>query len=149
MTKCLPLRYQFSKLKNRQVKVQFSGGALLLREADRKLGITNQLAKLFPNQRKQNKVTHSLLTMLKQRIYGIVLGYEGLNDHSNLRNCPALQTTVGVMDNMASPYTLCRLESQADRKFAVEAHRIMIDNFIASFRSQPRQLILDFGTVER
>jgi hypothetical protein len=91
MTKCIPLSYQFSKLKNRKVEVQFSGGeissdggALLLREADRKLGITNQLAKLFPDQRKQNKVTHSLLTMLKQRIYGIALGYEDLNDHSNL-----------------------------------------------------------------
>ncbi len=52
------------------------------------IGITNELAKIFPDKRDSDKITHTILTMLKQRIYGIALGYEDLNDHDNLRKCP-------------------------------------------------------------
>lgn len=155
MTKCISLNYQFSKVKNRQVAINFAGGdissdggALLLKEADTRLGITSRLAKLFPDNRDPNKITHSLISMLKQRIYGIALGYEDLNDQNDLRKCPALQTTIGTMDNMASASTLCRLENKADRKFAVEAHKIMIDSFIASHKVAPKQLILDFDATD-
>lgn len=155
MTNCISLNYQFSKVKNRQVAINFAGGdissdggSLLLKEADNRLGITSNLAKFFPDSRDQDKITHSLVSMLKQRIYGIALGYEDLNDQTNLRKCPALQTTVGVIEDMASASTLCRLENQADRKFAVEAHKIMIDSFIASHNKPPKQLILDFDATD-
>ncbi|WP_250312048.1 transposase [Rickettsia endosymbiont of Oedothorax gibbosus] len=77
MTNCTGLIYQ-SKVKNRQIEINFTGGnissdggVLLLREADKRLGLTNELAKIFPDKRDSDKITHTILTMLKQRIYGI------------------------------------------------------------------------------
>ena len=98
MTNCIPISYQFSRIKNRKIEINFSGGEissdgglLLLREADRKLRLTDALAVLFPDKRNPYRIRHSTLTMLKQRIYGIALGYEDLNDHDKLRKCSALQ----------------------------------------------------------
>lgn len=155
MTNCISLNYQFSKVKNRKLEINFTGGdisrdggALLLKEADNRLGITNQLEKMFPDQRDPSKIIHSLTTMLKQRIYGIALGYEDLNDHDNLRKCLALQTTVGTDQDMASSSTLCRLENKANRQFAVDVHKMMIDKFIASYTTAPDELILDFDATD-
>jgi hypothetical protein len=155
MTNCISSNHQFSKVKNRQIAINFAGGdissdggALLLKEADTRLGITKQLEKFFPDNRDPNKITHSLISMLRQRIYGIALGYEDLNDQNDLRKCPVLQTTVGVIEDMASASTLCRLENKANRKFAVAAHKVMIDNFIASYKEEPKQLILDFDATD-
>ena len=87
-----------AKIKNRKLEINFTGGeissdggSLLLREADKKLNLTNDLAKYFPDRRKPELIIHNVVTMLRQRIYGIALGYEDLNDHDNLRNylCPA------------------------------------------------------------
>lgn len=155
MTKCISSNSIFSKVKNRQIEVNFTGGdissdggALLLKEADKRLGITQSLTKLFPDNRDQGKITHSLISMLRQRIYGIALGYEDLNDQNNLRKCPSLQTTIGVIEDLASASTLCRLENKADRKFAVATHQVMIDSFIACYKTPPKQLILDFDATD-
>lgn len=155
MTNCIPLSYQFSKIKNRQIEINFTGGEissdgglLLLREADRKLGLTDSLAGLFPDKRNPDRITHSTLTMLKQRIYGIALGYEDLNDHDKLRKCPALQTASDRLEDMASSATLCRFENGVDRNFIVEAHVTIIDKFIESFATPPKELILDFDATD-
>ncbi len=154
MTNCTGLIYQ-SKVKNRQIEINFTGGnissdggVLLLREADKRLGLTNELAKIFPDKRDSDKITHTILTMLKQRIYGIALGYEDLNDHDNLRKCPALQTSIDTLDDMASSSTLCRLENKADRGFALKAHKVMIDKFVESHKTVPKQLTLDFDATD-
>ena len=91
MTHCTLSNYVFSTLKSRKIEVNFKGGninsdggVLLLREADRRLGISDGIAKLFPDQRDPSRITHHVLTMLKQRVYGIALGYEDLNDHDTL-----------------------------------------------------------------
>ena len=155
MTNCIPLSYQFSKIKNRQIEINFTGGEissdgglLLLREADRKLGLTDSLAGLFPDKRDPDRITHSTLTMLKQRIYGIALGYEDLNDHDKLRKCPALQTASDRLEDIASSATLCRFENGVDRNFIVEAHVTIIDKFIESFATPPKELILDFDATD-
>jgi len=155
MTNCIPLSYQFSKVKSRQIEINFKGGdissdggVLLLREADKRLGITNDLAKMFPDKRDASKITHSMQTMIKQRIYGIALGYEDLNDHDNLRKCPAMQTSVDTIDDMASNSTLCRMENNADREFAIKTHELMIGKFMESYKSAPKQLILDFDATD-
>lgn len=155
MTKCIPSNSPFSNVKNHKVKVNFNGGevssdggALLLSEIDRKLALTASLSKLFPDERDQSKVTHSIQSMLKQRIFGIALGYEDLNDHDLLRNCPALQTTVGQTSSLASSATLCRLENKANRNFIIEAHKVIIDQFIASYTTPPKELILDFDATD-
>jgi len=155
MTKCIALSNQFSKVKNRQIEINFTGGdissdggVLLLREADKRLGITAELARMFPDKRDTSKVAHSIETMIKQRIYGIALGYEDLNDHDRLRKCTAMQTATGTIDDMASSSTLCRMENNADRQFIIKAHKLMIDKFIASYKAAPRQLVLDFDATD-
>jgi len=155
MTKCITSNSVFNKVKNRKIDINFSGGdvtsdggALLLKEVDNKLGLTKKLSLLFSDARDPDKITHSLEAMVKQRVYGIALGYEDLNDHQALRKCPAIQTTVGKITDLASPSTLCRLENSVDRKFAVEAHKIMVDQFIDSYKSPPKSLILDFDATD-
>jgi|688.fasta_scaffold287562_1 hypothetical protein len=155
MTNCIPISYQFSRIKNRKIEINFSGGEissdgglLLLREADRKLRLTDALAVLFPDKRNPYRIRHSTLTMLKQRIYGIALGYEDLNDHDKLRKCSALQTASERLEDMASSATLCRFENGVDRNFIVEAHKVIIDKFIESFTDIPKELVLDFDATD-
>ena len=151
----IPLNYQLSKIKNRKLEINFTGGdissdggSLLLREADKKLKLTNDLAKYFPDRRNPDLIIHSVVTMLRQRIYGIALGYEDLNDHDNLRNCLALQSTIGTDKVMASSSTICRLENNTNRQFVIEAHKLMVDKFIESYKTPPKEIILDFDATD-
>jgi len=82
----------FQDLGSRQVVADFSGGTLssdggvlLLRQVDINLGLTQSLAQCFADQRQQVFVDHSVRQLLTQRIYGLALGYEDLNDHEQLR----------------------------------------------------------------
>ena len=68
--------------------------------------------------RAKDRIVHSQLDLIRQRIYGIALGYEDLNDHDTLREDAAWQTAIETDSNMASSPTLCRLEKQADRQAA-------------------------------
>lgn len=155
MTECITSNYQFAKIKNRRIEINFTGGdissdggSIILGEADKRLGLTSAVAKLFPDRRDPLKIIHSVEGMLKQRIYGIALSYEDLNDHDLLRKCLALQTTIGTIDELASSSTLCRLENAVNRRFIVDAHKVMIDKFISSYEQAPKQLILDFDATD-
>lgn len=99
MTQCTRPKGVFAKLNRKRVEAAFSGGrltsdggALLLREADRALGLTSRLAELIPDPRDPRRITHSIRELLAQRIFGIALGYEDLSDHNTLRDDPALQS---------------------------------------------------------
>jgi len=155
MTNCTTRQLLFPRLKNRNVHANFGGGSitsdagvLLLREVDRTIKLTDQVVKLFKDERDPAYIEHTTETMFRQRIYGLALGYEDLNDHDTLRNDIAFQTAVGQDKKLASSPTLCRLENKADRKFAVDIHKIMIDQFIASFKAPPTELILDFDATD-
>jgi hypothetical protein len=121
----------FSDLGPRQVVADFAGGtlstdtgALLLREVDANLGLTQSLAQCFGDLRNQDWVEHSVPQLLAQRIYGLALGYEDLDDHQRLRRDPLLATACGKLDPLgenrfnpahrgaalAAPCTLNRLE---------------------------------------
>jgi hypothetical protein len=121
----------FDDLGSRQVQGDFSGGtlscdagALLLRQVDRNLGLTEGLARCFGDGRNPVWVEHSLPQLLRQRIYATALGYEDLNDHERLRLDPLLATACEKTDPLgmerllpqhrgvalASPATLNRLE---------------------------------------
>lgn len=86
--------------------------------------------------------------MLRQRIYGLALGWEDLSDHSALRLDVAMQTAVGVDAPVASAPTLCRLESWSDRKTAWDLHGVLVEQFIASFKTAPEELVLDFDATD-
>ena len=73
-----------------------NGGAVLLRQADRMLGLTEQAARVLDDPRRKASCRHSARSMLRQRVFGLALGYEDLNDHDELRSDPALQTAVGA-----------------------------------------------------
>ncbi len=94
------------------------------------------------------QITHRQVDLLRQRIYGLALGYEDLNDHDTLRHDLAWQTAVERDDALASSPTLCRLEQRVDRKAAVAFHEVLVEQFIASFASAPEELILDFDTID-
>ena len=116
---------EFSNFGRRVVQGRFDGGSMtsdggvmLLNETDRKLGLTQAAARCIPDPRSPLLITHAVRDMLRQRIYGLALGWEDLNDHGALRLDIAMQTAVGVEHKVASAPTLCRLESWSDRKAA-------------------------------
>ena len=67
-----------------------NAGALLLRETDRLIGLSRQTAACLTDGRRQDRIEHSVETLIAQRIHGIALGYEDLNDHDELRCDPVL-----------------------------------------------------------
>lgn len=126
------------------------GGVVLLEQADRHLQLSEQIAQLLPDARDPERIKHPLANLIRQRVYGIALGEEDLNDHQQLRQDAAVQTAVGSMDALASPATLCRLEASADRQFAVNIHHWLLQAFIDAHAAAPKSLILDFdGTDDR
>ncbi len=93
-------------------------------------------------------ITHTQLDLLRQRIYGLALGYEDLNDHDTLRKDLAWQSAVERGEELASSPTLCRLENRADRRTAAAMSRVLVEQFIASFQTAPSELILDFDATD-
>jgi hypothetical protein len=155
VTDCTTTKVEFSSLKRRKVEAEFSGGeitsdggALLLRAADHQLGLMKRVSDVIEDPRRQELVQHSQLSMLRQRVYGVALGYEDLNDHQTLRSDSAIQTAVDRIGWLASAPTLCRLENSASREGAVAIHQVMIEQFIDSFDTPPKELILDFDATD-
>ena len=155
MTDCTQEPLAFPRCKGRRVEARFSGGAitsdagaLLLRAADRRLGLSAQVARALHDPRRQASCTHDVRSLVRQRLYGLALGYEDLNDHDDLRADPALQTAVDQDRPLASASTLCRFEQRADREVALRLHEVLIGQFIASYQRPPRRLILDFDATD-
>jgi hypothetical protein len=128
--------------------VSSDGGLVLLRQVDRHLQLTATLANRLPDPRDPTKVIHPLVTLLRQRIYGLCQGYEDLNDHDRLRTDVALQTAVEQDDDLASASTLCRWENGADRHAAWLVHQWWLEQFIASYAAPPAELVLDLDATD-
>ena len=159
MAECNQESFKFPALNShqtrRKIEVNFSGGevtsdggVMLLREMDRKLGLTKDLAKHLNDPRNPFLIEHTSLEMLRQRVYGLCLGYEDLNDQQTLRNDTAIQTAIEKDSQLASPPTLCRFENRGDRATAILFHQVLIEKFMASFKSAPTELILDFDATD-
>ena len=145
----------FGRLGRREVQGRFDGGSMtsdagvmLLSAADRKLGLTAAAARCIADPRNPLLIKHAVRDMLRQRVYGLALGWEDLNDHKALRLDVAMQTAVGVDREVASAPTLCRLESWADRATAVRLSELLVEQFIASFKTAPKELVLDFDATD-
>lgn len=154
-TVCNPELFEFPAVKRRAVQASFTGGDVtsdggiaLLRQVDRKLGLTKQLARVLPDPRNRSRVVHPLRSLVRQRIYGLAQGYEDLNDHDTLRHDLAWQTAVERDVPLASSPTLCRLENRADRQVAWAMHEVLVEQFIGSFAKAPSELILDFDATD-
>jgi Transposase DDE domain group 1 len=120
MTECNQTGFSFEAHFSRRVEARFDGqqtttdgGALLLREVDRKIGLLKRVAACFTDARDPERIAHPLRELLAQRIYGLALGYEDLNDHEELRRDPLLGLLVGkreLTEPLAGRSTLNRLE---------------------------------------
>jgi hypothetical protein len=128
--------------------VTSNGGVLLLRQADRLLGLTGQVARGLTDERQPGKVRDRLIDMLRQRVFGIALGYEDVNDHAALRHDLALQTAAERDAALASPSTLSRFENRANRQSAWRIHEVLVDRFIASHSRPPEEIVLDFDATD-
>ena len=155
MTNCTREKIRFTSLNRRSIEAEFTGGeitsdggVLLLSEMDRKMGLTESVAEVIEDNRRKESCRHDVWSMIRQRVYGIGLGYEDLNDHAQLRKDKGIQTSVNRDEELASESTLCRFENRADRKLAFRIHKVFVEKFIASFKEAPEELILDFDATD-
>jgi hypothetical protein len=155
MPNCTPELFEFSSFDRRNIEASFEGGnvssdggVMLLRQADRRLGLTEAFDAVLLDPRDPESIRHQQIDLLRQRIYGIAAGYEDLNDHDTLRHDLLWQSAVERDEALASSPTLCRLEARANRATAIAMHRVLIEQFIASFAQAPTELILDFDATD-
>lgn len=155
MTLCTTKPIEFSRCKSRKVQVNFEGGeitsdagVMILRRADKIINLTRRIASTANDPRNKKKIRHSIQDMLRQRVYGLALGYEDLNDHFTLRKDTAIQTAVGKDDDLASSSTLCRFENFADRQMCLDMSKALVEIFIESFKKPPKEIILDFDATD-
>jgi hypothetical protein len=180
MTECKPQQLEFEGIGRREIVAEFSGGnitsdggGLLLREVELRTGIIRQLAVCFADHRDPESIEHSVEDLLAQRLYGMSLGYEDLNDHDRLRADPAFAVIVGKEDPkgehrrekrdrgkaLAGKSTLNRLEltkkevspEERYKKIAVNTDavdRVMVDVFLQAHRRARRQIILDLDATD-
>jgi hypothetical protein len=155
MTDCTQELFQFPSFDRRKIEASFTGGDVssdggifLLRQADRLLGLTAALDRVLPDPRNPHFIVHRQVDLLRQRIFGLALGHEDLNDHATLRCDLAWQTALGRTEELASSPTLCRLENRVGRQAVVAFHRVLVEQFIASFKEVPTELILDFDATD-
>jgi hypothetical protein len=103
-TDCSPTLFDFAPVEGRAVVASFDGGAitsdagaLLLGATDKVLGLTRRLAACFKDSRNPAFTEHAVETLLMQRVVGIALGYEDLNDHDQLRHDPVMAVLAGKL----------------------------------------------------
>jgi hypothetical protein len=165
MTECNQETFAFTAHFSRLVEAGFTagqvssdGGALLLREVDCRINLLSRLAGCFSDGRMPLLVKHQLPEMLAQRIYGLALGYEDLNDHEQLRSDPLMAVLSGkreLDEPLAGKSTLNRLELTGRRlryhkiTYAAEAlDRLLTDVFIESHAAPPTEIVLDLDATD-
>ena len=150
----------FSSTNQRKIVAEFragditsDAGLLLLREADRQLGLLDRVDAAIPDPRSPLLILHPQRTLLAQRILGIACGYEDLNDHQHLRNDPLWQAATDHPEpnddpTLASPPTLCRLENRIDRSSLLRLSMVLVEQFLSSYPIPPEELTLDFDGTD-
>ena len=167
-TECTQSSFEFVGAWSRSVMARFDGGkitshagGLLLREVDRRMGLLNRLSECFLDGREQSRVRHSVREMVSQRVYGLALGYEDLNDHEQLREDPLLMLLAGSADAespLAGKSTLNRLELAAasgeeDRYKKVHydgeaIDRVLVEIFLEAHAPPPQEIVIDLDTTD-
>jgi hypothetical protein len=179
-TQCTPSQLEFHALGQREVIGKFDGGSitsdaggLLLRETEKRTGIIQGFAQCFTDLRDQELIEHTVEELVAQRVYGLALGYEDLNDHDELRRDPLLAVLVGKGDPegndrvrpqdkgkaMAGKSTLNRMELTSAQATASERYKKIIMKpedidrhfvtvFLQAHREAPKQIILDVDATD-
>ncbi len=180
-TQCNASQLEFHALGRRKVIGNFDGGnitsdagGLLLRETEKQTGIVRQFAKCFKDLRDPHRIEHSIKELVSQRVYGLALGYEDLNDHDELRRDPLLAVLVGKEDPegetrvrkqdrgkaMAGKSTLNRLEltpadpTETEKRYKKilmreeEIDRLFVEVFLQAHAEAPKEIILDVDATD-
>ena len=166
MTECNQSGFGFEACGRREIVARFDGGtissdggAFLLRQTDKRLNLLPRLAECFLDSRNQDLVEHSVLEMLSQRIYGLALGYEDLNDHEELRKDPVFGVLAGREEldaPLAGKSTLNRMELGAGVKDRYKKitfwkdglDELLVKVFIESYETAPSEIVLDVDTTD-
>src|SRR5271167_2725636 len=179
-TECNPELFGFAPVDGREVVAAFDAGAitsdagaLLLGATDHAIKMTDRFASCFHDVRRRELIEHEVVTLIGQRVFGIALGYEDLNDHDQLRHDPLLAVLVGKTDPLgeqrvrpadrgkalAGKSTLNRLEltavgADADSRYKkVVAHMNRIEDYLVEMyiRQQatpPTRIVLDLDATD-
>ena len=169
-TECSPELFEFAPVEGRIVVAGFDGGAitsdagaLLLGATDRDIGLVGRFAECFIDRRKAELVEHRVSTLVGQRVYGIALGYEDLNDHDELRHDPIMAVLAGKLTAsredcapVAGKSPLNRLE--LSREEATRYHKIahdpaaieglLVTLFLEAHKAAPKEIILDLDATD-
>jgi hypothetical protein len=169
-TECSADLFGFAPVEGREVVAAFDGGtitsdagALLLGAADRAIGLLDRFAGCFHDERRAEWIEHEVVTLVGQRVFGIALGYEDLNDHDHLRHDPMMAVLAGKLTArredcapVAGKSTLNRLElSQLEpTRYHKISHnpiaikRLFVDQFLEAHKRAPSQIILDLDATD-
>ena len=170
-TECSSEPFGFTRVEGRAVVAAFDGGvvssdagALLLGSADRAIGLVDRFAMCFKDGRLQDRVVHQVRALVGQRVFGVALGYEDVNDHDELRHDPVLGALSGCLGArhrrcaaLAGKSTLNRLEhapSGAPGRYhkighdgaAIEA--LFVDLFLEAHKQPPKRIVLDLDATD-
>src|SRR5579872_2089689 len=169
-TECSAERFDFGIVAGRVVDAGFDGGlvtsdagALLLGATDRAIDLVGRFADCFDDHRRQDLIEHAVGTLIGQRVFGIALGYEDLNDHDELRHDPLMAVLAGKLAArrghcapVAGKSTLNRLE--LSRAEPTRYHKIAYDEaatealpvtlFLEAHARPPHQIILDLDATD-
>ncbi|HEX5327109.1 MAG TPA: IS1380 family transposase [Acetobacteraceae bacterium] len=171
-TECTPRLFEFEAVERRKVVAGFDGGAitsnagaLLLGQVDRGLGLVRRFAECFTDRRDARYVEHGVETLVGQRIFGLALGYEDLNDHDELRRDPTFAVLAGKLaaslrsdcEALAGKSTLNRLEHRPKRHGAkyhkidcdgAAVDRLLVDLFLEAHERAPREIVIDLDNTD-
>lgn len=169
-TECIADLFGFARVESREVVAAFDGGtitsdagAMLLGATDRAIRLIDRFAGCFRDQRCAELIEHEVATLVGQRVFGIALGYEDLNDHDELRHDPVMAVLAGKLQArrkdcapVAGKSTLNRLElsrSEATRYHKVShdgaaIERLLVDVFVDAHARAPKQIILDLDATD-
>ena len=169
-TECSADLFGFAAVEGREVVAGFDGGAitsnagaLLLGSTDRAIGLLARFATCFEDVRRQDLIEHEVVTLVGQRVFGIALGYEDLNDHDRLRHDPIFAVLAGKLAArredcapLAGKSTLNRLELsrlQPTRYHKISHNpiaikRLLVDLFLEAHERAPDTIVLDLDATD-
>ncbi len=169
-TECTSDLFGFAPVEGRQVVAGFDGGAissdagaLLLGATDRAIGMMGRFASCFHDERRAEWIEHEVATLVGQRVFGIALGYEDLNDHDELRHDPMMAVLAGKLEArredcapVAGKSTLNRLELSKlePTRYHKISHnpvaikKLPVDLFLEAHQRAPKQIILDLDATD-
>jgi len=165
MTECTQSVFEFAQQGRRQVEARFDGGTIssdggapLLREVDKRMKLLARFGECCLDGRSPAQVEHSVQAMVAQRVYGLALGYEDVNDHEQLRTDAVMQMLAGQEpgQTLAGKSTLNRLElgtGQPDRYKKITYWKDGVDELLVrvfpeAHAAAPAQIILDMDTTD-